>query len=115
METQFVTSGGTNWESRPLERELGSSFAIGSLISQLALIRQESSKLYFNLKIWSKPQPRPPLGGGGAGGACAQELSQCPPELLLTADAVLRRCFDFARARMRWKWGTPLFSDQPSY
>ena len=70
------------------------------LISQLALIRQESSKLYFNLKIWSKPQPPPAPGEGGErGGACAQELSQCPPGLLLAAGAVLRRCFDFARAR----------------
>ena len=65
------------------------------LISQLALIREESSKLYLNLKIGSKPQPPPAPGEGGAGGACAQDLSRCPPGLLLAVGAALRRCCDF--------------------
>ena len=43
-----------------------------------------------NLKIWSRR--------GGGGRTCAQELSHCPPGLLLAAGAVLRRCVDFAHS-----------------
>ena len=57
METQFVTSCGTNWESRPLERELGSSFAIGSLAAAALLWGSFCKSWFTNWAVGTLGKP----------------------------------------------------------